>query len=310
MERGSGPPGRGAVARARRADPTQVWRDAPRIAIYLSWVLWYTGFATQALRLAEEARRLADAVGSPHSTAFAIGYGAQLHYLRGDVAGEIGLAEQLLALSTEHGLTYWRLLAEFTHARATAGDDNRDRAIDAMQRAIEAMRGAGGLVGVPYLLCLLAETELAGGRSDAARAALAEAAALVERNGNASYAAETLRLQGEVELSGVTDAARRRSAEDRFAAALALAARQGARALELRAATSLARLWVEEGQLVRAQELLAPITASFGEGLDTGDLVRAKTLLGEMARPSRPPNARSAGAQGVANAGSVVPPPK
>jgi len=298
-----------ALARAHGADPAVVWRDAPRIAIYLSWVLWYTGFPDQALRQADEARRLADVAGSPHSSAFAIGYAAQLHCLRGDAAKEIEQAEQLLALSTEHGLTYWRLLAEFTQARASASDVDRDRSIDAMQRAIEDMRAGGGLVGVPYLLCLLAETELAGGRFDAARAALAEATALVAANGNASYAAEALRLQGEVELAAATDPAGRRSAEERFAAALALAAGQGARALELRAATSLARLWREDGQNTRARVLLGPIMARFGEGLATADLVRAKALLAVIARAGRD-DVGDAASQGVARTGTVVPPPK
>lgn len=65
----------------------------------------------------------------------------------------------------------------------------------------------------------------------------------------------------------------------RAAAAVVLARRPGARAFELRAAMSLARLWGQDGQGPRAIELLAPIHAGFDEGFETEDLVQAARLL-------------------------------
>ena len=61
-----------------------------------------------------------------------------------------------------------------------------------------------------------------------------------------------------------------------------IAAAQGAKLLELRAATSLARLWGEQGQRAEAQDLLAPIYGWFTEGFDTADLKEAKRLLDEL----------------------------
>lgn len=63
-----------------------------------------------------------------------------------------------------------------------------------------------------------------------------------------------------------------------------MARRQGALALELHAAISLARLWAEDGQVTRAIGLLLPVHASFSEGFATADLVRAQALLEELAR--------------------------
>ena len=72
-------------------------------------------------------------------------------------------------------------------------------------------------------------------------------------------------------------------AENSFRAALAIAREQGTRGYELRAATSLARLWVEQGRQGEARDLLAPVYGWFTEGFDTADLKEAKALLEELA---------------------------
>ena len=74
-------------------------------------------------------------------------------------------------------------------------------------------------------------------------------------------------------------AARWADAEACFDKALRIARRQEAKSPELRAATSLARLWVEEGRRAEARDLLAPVYGSFTEGFDTQDLKDAKALL-------------------------------
>jgi len=62
-----------------------------------------------------------------------------------------------------------------------------------------------------------------------------------------------------------------------------IAKRQQARALELRAATTLARLWRDQGKRTQARDLLAPVYGWFTEGFDTLDLKQAKALLDELA---------------------------
>jgi len=71
-------------------------------------------------------------------------------------------------------------------------------------------------------------------------------------------------------------------AEAYFQQALAIACRQQAKSWELRAATSLARLWQRQGQRTAARELLAPVYGWFTEGFDTADLQEAKALLEEL----------------------------
>ena len=64
--------------------------------------------------------------------------------------------------------------------------------------------------------------------------------------------------------------------------ALRIARRQQAKAYELRAATSLAQLWGEQGRRAAARDLLAPVYGWFTEGFDTVDLKEARGLLGEL----------------------------
>ena len=72
-------------------------------------------------------------------------------------------------------------------------------------------------------------------------------------------------------------------AEAYFERALEVARQQQAKSWELRAATSLARLWRDQGKTVEARELLAPVYGWFTEGFDTRDLKEAKALLEELA---------------------------
>jgi len=93
--------------------------------------------------------------------------------------------------------------------------------------------------------------------------------------------AEVHRIAGEIELmSPRRDAAK---AQACFERALDIARAQQARSWELRAATSLARLWRDQGRRAEAHDLLAPVYGWFAEGFDTLDLKEAKALLEELA---------------------------
>ena len=90
------------------------------------------------------------------------------------------------------------------------------------------------------------------------------------------FEAELRRLEGELRLlAGAPEA----EAEACFVEALAVARRQEARSFELRAATSLARLWRDQGRRAEAHDLLAPIYGWFTEGFDTPDLRDARVLV-------------------------------
>ena len=259
------------------ADRTRLG-EAPRATAYLAWILWYTGKPDQALVYAEQALSLARESRSAHSCAFAFGFVSWLHSFRGEMPQALALAQQQHALCIEHGLVYWQVWAEFTIALVDVGKEQAPSSADAMRGALKAMRSTGVAVGVPHFLCLLAEREIAAGRPLNAAADLVDAQALLAHNGNAQHAAEAMRLLGEVSLREDCAGARQ-DAQRHFESALAIARAQGARSLELRAASSLARLWAADGFREKAEALLAPVFAAFDEGLQTADLIVAKAML-------------------------------
>ena len=97
--------------------------------------------------------------------------------------------------------------------------------------------------------------------------------------------AELLRIKGELLPSQGEDGARA-AAEDHFRQALDWARRQGALSWELRAATSLARLWRDQGRRAEGMALLRPVYDRFTEGFDTADLKTARALLDALQSPS------------------------
>jgi predicted ATPase len=108
-------------------------------------------------------------------------------------------------------------------------------------------------------------------------AALDRAAEIGAATGDCHYQAELYRLRGVV----LAEAGENTGAVSWFHRAIDTARSQQAKSLELRAATSLARLWAAQGKRAEARHLIAPIYGWFTEGFGTADLKDARALLGE-----------------------------
>jgi predicted ATPase len=133
----------------------------------------------------------------------------------------------------------------------------------------------------PSCLTLLAEALALAGKIEEGLAALDDALAQAAVYGVTNSNAEIHRLRGE--LTGRLPYPDPAKAEDSFRTALAIAREQGTRGYELRAATSLARLWGKQGRWTEAHDLLAPVYGWFTEGFGTADLRDAAALLAELA---------------------------
>jgi predicted ATPase len=126
---------------------------------------------------------------------------------------------------------------------------------------------------------MLAEAYARLGQAEPGLRAIAEAKGLVARNDEHMWEAELDRVEGALlKVQGAS----RPEIEACFARAVAATRQQGAKSLELRAASSLARLWADRGRRRQAHDLLAPIYGWFTEGFETADLKAAKTLLDEL----------------------------
>jgi len=148
----------------------------------------------------------------------------------------------------------------------------------------------------PVLLALRADACWKSGQAEEGLKLVTTALAAVNENGERMYEAELYRLQGELTLqrfqvqSSKFEADNPHSAfhipqleaEACFHKAIEIARNQQAKSLELRATTSLARLWQQQGKQRKARQLLAKIYGWFTEGFDTADLREAKELLDEL----------------------------
>jgi len=192
-----------------------------------------------------------------------------------------------MALSVEHGFGQYFSHGKLLHGWALVAQGQGDEGVDQMRQGLTSYYEAtGSAIWRPCFLAVLAEGYRQAGATDEGLQVLAEALAAVQQTGEHVWEAELHRLQGELMLQTRRqppeprgDLAHVAEAEACLHQALAVARRQQARALELRAATSLARLWQQQGKRAEAHSLLAPIYGWFTEGFDTTDLQEAKALL-------------------------------
>ena len=138
---------------------------------------------------------------------------------------------------------------------------------------------AGYGMSAPFRHAWIAEVHAMLAQPDEERNSLAEAARIIETTGERFMEAELLhRVPGDL-LNAAGDQS---GAEQHYRQAIAVAERQSAKLFQLRASTSLARLWRDQGKRAEARDLLGPIYNWFTEGFDAPDLKDAKALLDEL----------------------------
>jgi class 3 adenylate cyclase/predicted ATPase len=261
----------------------------------LSWLLWDLGFPEQALRASRAAVTLAREVAHGHSSALALWFAAVLHGLRREWPAVHALAAEVVALTTEQGFPLWLALGTFYRGLAMVGLGRPHEGLAQMRQGAAAYRATGAGLGQSGNLGELARASHYTGQAGAGLDLLATALAGVAQTGERWYEAELYRLKGELTLQSdvrgpKSEVSGPRSlppdpqaeAEACFLKALETAQRQKAKSWELRATTSLARLWQHQDKRKEAHQLLSEIYGWFTEGFDTKDLQEAKTLLEEL----------------------------
>jgi predicted ATPase len=248
--------------------------------LWLSQALLALGYPEQAQVRQGEALATAQELAHPNTIAQALCSDWILHQLLRDGQAAQAQAEALIALTTEQGLPMWLAAGVVIRGWALAAGGRAEDGIAVIRRGLADYRATGAELFSPYFLALLAD---AHGRADQAAiglSLLADALDGVGRTGVRWIEAELHRLQGELRLA--LPEPDQSEAEACFLRAMAIAREQQAKLWELRAATSVGRLWAEQGRRAEALDLLAPVYGWFTEGFDTADLKDAKALLDEL----------------------------
>jgi predicted ATPase len=243
----------------------------------LSWLahaLWGLGYADHAQQRSQEALTTAQDPEHPPSVAYAEVFAAMLAQFRRDAAATYIRADALMAFATAQGLAYRVEQGRILRGWALAMRGDAAAGVAQIRQGRAATEEAGLKLFQPYFLTVLAETCGQAGQPEAGLTALGEASTLVATTGERWWEAEVSRLQLPVPEV--------HQAEACFQQALTVACSQQAKALELRAALSLSRLWQQQGQRDEARKLLAPVYGWFTEGFDTPDLQEAKALFEEL----------------------------
>jgi class 3 adenylate cyclase/predicted ATPase len=245
---------------------------------FLGIVLFCLGFPDQAFAQSSAAIAETRRLTHPPSLASSLSLGARLLSLFGDDAVHGEWSDQLVAVTTEQGFSYW--LAQGTIYRGWVEVKNGDLAegISLLRSGSIAYRATGAELWMPHHTALLAGACEIAGQVEEAVTCLDDALQIVERTGERWLEAELNRHKGQLLLrQGHTEAA-----EELYRKALSIAVEQEAKLWELRAAVSLARLRRDQGRRGEARDLLAPVYGWFTEGFDTQDLKEAKALLDEL----------------------------
>ncbi|NOQ83443.1 MAG: hypothetical protein GQ551_05495, partial [Myxococcales bacterium] len=242
------------------------------------WNAWQQGFPDEAQRNAEACLARADFIGYPLDRTIARILALTVAVVRRDVDAAASLAGAYEGLVEKYGFIMPQPLVPAAIGWLLARNGNTAAAAERMREGIAASHSAGSLRFASYLLVTVAQTELEQGGAEEGFKALGEALTHVEKTGERPYEAEIHRLRGELlRLDGGNE-----RAGDCFEQALEVARNQGARSLELRAATSLFRIWRDESREDEARSLLASVYDGFTEGFDTQDLRDAKALLDSL----------------------------
>ncbi len=242
---------------------------------YICWAKWLLGYPEQALAQSDQALTLARQLAHPFSLAGALAFDMFIHYSRREEQAVEERAEECITLSTKHGFALWKLKGVMFRGWTLTQRGQLEEGIEQMHQGLADYyaTGARSLVLLPLLLI---EAHLRMGHVAEGLAELEKTFSAIEKTGEGTIEAELYRLKGELlRMGGVNEG----EVEACFHQAIKIARRQSAKSWELRATTSLCRLWQAQGKKKEARQGLAEIYGWFTEGFDTADLKEARALL-------------------------------
>jgi tetratricopeptide (TPR) repeat protein len=269
-------PGHANVTDLRYSQDHAVWALS-----MLALVLYVLGYPERAEDAITKAISWARKLGHGMTAGFALGFGSILNgLLRFDQRWDGDFSEQVLAFCDEQDLQAFQPWALFYRGLALQRVGESPRALEMMQQGMDRAEKISMKMIRPLHLGYLADAHAGTGAHEAACELLDEASSIIGKTNERVFEAEVERIRGEILIR----AGQVGQAEAALGRALHMARAQQARMYELRAATSLARLWRDQGKCTEARDLIAPIYGRFTEGFETADLKQANALLSEFSR--------------------------
>jgi len=254
-------------------------------AATLSWkslAYWMLGYPEIALADSEQALRVARELGHSATLMYVLNFSAWTEIFCGNYEAASALVDEFGPLKDQTGSPFWGAWGMMQRGCLLALTGKPADAVQTITSGVAAMRSTGTTMWMPLWLSFLARTDAEIGQFDDARRCIGEAMAAVEKAKERWCEAEVNRIAGEIAL--LLPKPEVTQAQSCFERALALAREQQARSWELRAATSMARLWRHQGRRPQYGELLDPVYRSFTQGFGTLDLKQAKAMLEELAQ--------------------------
>jgi predicted ATPase len=249
---------------------------------YLSMILVIQGEPEQGVSFSRQALTVSRNLRNRHTNnrAFSLNYAVISRLLRGGDPEAEELLDELLSLAIEHQYPLWLGTANIMRGYVLARRGDTRAGLALARKGWADWTATGSRYHGTYYLGLLAQACERADRTDEALDLVDRALETADSIGERWFEAELRRLQGEWLVAHRQG--ERQRAEACFHCAIAVAQRQSAKLFELGAATSLARLWRDEGKCVEARDLLTPIYGWFTEGFDTPVLQEAKALLDQL----------------------------
>jgi predicted ATPase len=251
------------------------------------WRLWLTGWPAQAWHHAERAIQHAEILAQPFSLNLALGQAVALRQFRGEYDVAWALAQCLSALGREYHFGLYEAAGAIFQGDVLVQRGKLEQGRARLTTGLAQYRARSPPILLPFFLSFLATAALRQGQIADGLHVIDEALRLTATHFDRFWEAELHRLRGELLL---LQAGNKPLGKDQGTAeaatcsqqALAITRQQGAKALELRAAMSLSRLWQTQGQHDAARALLAEMYSWFTEGFDTADLQEARALLKDL----------------------------
>ena len=265
----------------RKAHQILYGQDAKASALgWLAMGLWALGYPDEALERAKEALAFVRNATQPFVLARGLAGVGFVHLYRREPQGPDSPLLAAIALCVEQGFAYFHAVVSAFQGSNLVHLGRTEEGIALMQANISVLRTIGSELLFTVILGNLASAHLGLLQVEQGLAVVDDALKCVERNGEHWGESELHRIRGHLLLSrGLHDAGQ---AEACFGRALEVARQQQAKSYQLRAATSLAQLWHQQGKNTEAKGMLSEAISVWPEGLDTADLRDARQLRQQL----------------------------